>query len=84
MEEIVKDASGKVQVTVLNETTPGLNHLKIQTADALEDAARKLRMADGPAREEDIKRILQNVEDRVNQFRADVGTQYQTCRSRLS
>ena len=32
------------------------------------------RMADGPAREEDIKRILQNVEDRVNQFRADVVT----------
>ena len=40
MEEIVKDASGKVQVnSILNETTPGLNHLKIQTADALEDAA---------------------------------------------
>ncbi|MEI7433177.1 MAG: hypothetical protein WCJ93_02870 [Methanomicrobiales archaeon] len=85
MKEIIKDAPGKVQVTVLNETPDrmvntgiaGADHLKIQTAEALEDAARKLRMSDVSARDEDVQRILQNVEDRVNQFKADIGTQYQ-------
>ena len=47
--------------------------LKIQTAEAFEEAARKLRMADVSA-----KQILQDVEDRVNQFRADVGAGYHT------
>ena len=85
MKEILKDAPGKVQVSVVHENTDrmvhagiaGADHLKIQTAEALEDAARKLRMSDVSARDEDVQRILQNVEDRVNQFKADVGTQYQ-------
>lgn len=85
MKEILNDAPGKVQVTVLNETADRMlktsvasaEHLKIQTAEALEEAARKLRMADVSARDEDVRRILQNVEDRVNQFKADVGNQYQ-------
>jgi ElaB/YqjD/DUF883 family membrane-anchored ribosome-binding protein len=76
MKETIKEAQGKVQVTMMNETAANADELKIQTAEALEDAARKLRMADGPAREEDVRRIMQNVEDRVNQFKSDVGTQY--------
>ena len=55
----------------------GVDHMKIQTAEALEDAARKLRRADVSARGEDVKQILQDVEDRVNQFKADVGAGYQ-------
>jgi ElaB/YqjD/DUF883 family membrane-anchored ribosome-binding protein len=84
MIEKMKEAPGKVQVTMMNEKADHMvdagvadvEQLKIQTAEALEDAARKLRMADVEARGEDVKRILQNVEDRVNQFKADVGTNY--------
>ncbi len=54
----------------------GVDHMKIQTAEALEDAARKLRRADVSASGEDVKQILQDVEDRVNQFKADVGAGY--------
>ena len=50
--------------------------LKNQTAEALEEAARKLRMTDVSARGEDVRAILQDVEDRVNQFKADVGHGY--------
>ena len=50
--------------------------LKIQTAQALEDAARKLRMADVSAKSEHVRDILKDVEDRVNQFKADVGADY--------
>jgi hypothetical protein len=50
---------------------------KIQTADALEEAARKLRTADVSAKGEDFRHILYDVEDRVNQFKAEVGAEYQ-------
>jgi len=71
-------------ITMANETAnrmvkegvAGAEHLKIQTADALEDAARKLRETDMSAKGEDIRHILQDVEVRVNQFRADVGAGY--------
>jgi ElaB/YqjD/DUF883 family membrane-anchored ribosome-binding protein len=56
-----------------NETT---DQIKIQTAEALEEAARKLRIADVSARNEDIRNILRDVEDRVNQFKADAGHNY--------
>jgi ElaB/YqjD/DUF883 family membrane-anchored ribosome-binding protein len=49
---------------------------KLQTAEALEEAARKLRIADVSARSEDVRQILLDVEDRVNQFKADVGHGY--------
>jgi ElaB/YqjD/DUF883 family membrane-anchored ribosome-binding protein len=52
--------------------------LKTQTAEAFEDAARKLRMADVSAQGEHVKQILQDIEDRVNQFKADIGAGYQT------
>jgi ElaB/YqjD/DUF883 family membrane-anchored ribosome-binding protein len=52
--------------------------LKVQTADALEEAARKLRIPDVSAKGEDVKQFLQDVEDRVNQFKADVGVRYHT------
>jgi ElaB/YqjD/DUF883 family membrane-anchored ribosome-binding protein len=78
-----KSHSGK-EHTMSNETAErmvnagvaGADHLKIQTAEALEDAARKLRRADVSARGEDVKQILLDVEDRVNLFKADVGAGY--------
>jgi ElaB/YqjD/DUF883 family membrane-anchored ribosome-binding protein len=51
--------------------------LKIQTSEAIEEAARKLRSADVSTKSEDIKRILQDIETRVNQFKADVGVGYE-------
>ena len=52
------------------------DHLKIQTAKALEDAARKLRDTDVASKGEDIKNILHDVEYRVNQFKAECGDEY--------
>jgi len=51
--------------------------LKIQTAEAIEEAARKLRNVDISTKGEDMKRILQDIETRVNQFKADVGVGYE-------
>lgn len=62
----------------VNANIASVDQVKIETAEALEDAARKLRMADVSARSEDVRNILQNVEDRVNQFKADVGTNYRS------
>lgn len=62
----------------INAGIANAEHLKNQTAEALEDAARKLRMADVSARSEDVKHIIQDVEDRVNQFKSDVGARYHT------
>ena len=56
--------------------SPEIVDLKLQTADALEEAARKLRIADVSARSEDVRKIMLDVEDRVNQFKADVGHGY--------
>jgi ElaB/YqjD/DUF883 family membrane-anchored ribosome-binding protein len=61
---------------VVNAGVAGADSLKIQTAEALENAARKLRSADVSAKGEDVKHILQDVEDQVNQFRAEVGDRY--------
>ena len=63
---------------IVNEKVADAEVLKIQTADTLEEAARKLRTADVSAKGEDVKQILQDVEDRINQFKADVGVRYHT------
>ena len=55
-----------------------LRFLKVQTADAREEAARKLRITDVSAKGEHVKQILQDVEERINQFKADVGVRYHT------
>jgi len=61
---------------IVNEKVADAEILKIQTADALDEAARKLRTADVSAKGEDVKQILQDVEDRINQFKTDVGVRY--------
>jgi ElaB/YqjD/DUF883 family membrane-anchored ribosome-binding protein len=55
----------------------GADQMKIQTAEALEEAARKLRSADLKSKGEDVKDILHNVEDSVNQLKAEMGVKYQ-------
>ena len=61
---------------MVNAGVAGVDQMKIQTAEALEEAARKLRRTDVTARGEDVKDILHDVEYRVNQFKADVGAGY--------
>ena len=61
---------------MVNAGVAGADHLKIQTAEALEDAARKLRKTDISSRGEDVKNILHDVEHRVNLFKAEVGAEY--------
>jgi ElaB/YqjD/DUF883 family membrane-anchored ribosome-binding protein len=51
------------------------DHLKTQTADALEDAAKKLRNADLSEKTDDIRTILQDVESRMNRLRVDAGVE---------
>jgi len=63
---------------IVNEKVADAEVLKIQTADTLEEAARKLRTADVSAKGEDVKQILQDVEDRINQFKTDIGVRYHT------
>jgi ElaB/YqjD/DUF883 family membrane-anchored ribosome-binding protein len=62
---------------MVNSGVASADKLKIQTADALEDAARKLRKTDVAAKGEDVKNILHDVEHRVNVFKAEVGAEYQ-------
>ena len=50
---------------------------KIQTAEALEEAARRLRSADISAQGEDVRHILSNVESRVNQLKTQVNAGYE-------
>ncbi|MDD1680558.1 MAG: hypothetical protein LUQ35_03000 [Methanoregula sp.] len=61
---------------MVNAGVAGADHMKIQTAEALEDAARRLRDTDVALRGEDVKEILHNVEYRVNRFKKECGAEY--------
>jgi ElaB/YqjD/DUF883 family membrane-anchored ribosome-binding protein len=54
----------------------GADHLRIQTAEALEEAARKLRSADMAMNGEDVKHILHGVQDQMDQFKEEIGAKY--------
>jgi ElaB/YqjD/DUF883 family membrane-anchored ribosome-binding protein len=77
-EGMVHTMSNETAERMVNAGVAGADHIRIQTAEALEDAARKLRKADVAGKGEDVKYILQDVEDRVNQFKAEVGAGYHT------
>jgi len=51
--------------------------MKIQTADALEQAARKLRSADIATHGDEVKHVLHDAEARIHQFKEEVGVKYQ-------
>ena len=61
---------------IVNEKVASADILKVQTADALEEAARKLRSADISTHGEDLKHILYGVEAKVNQFKKEAGIKY--------
>jgi ElaB/YqjD/DUF883 family membrane-anchored ribosome-binding protein len=62
---------------MVNRGVSGADHMKVQTAEALEEAARKLRSADFTAHAEDVRNILHDAEDRINQFKEEAGMKYQ-------
>jgi ElaB/YqjD/DUF883 family membrane-anchored ribosome-binding protein len=49
------------------------DQLKVQTADALEEAARKLRGIDLSEKADEVRKILQDAESRMNRFRDEAG-----------
>jgi ElaB/YqjD/DUF883 family membrane-anchored ribosome-binding protein len=61
---------------MVNAGVAGADQLKIQTAEALEEAARKLRDTDVASRGKDVKDILHDVEYRVNKFKTECGVEY--------
>ena len=50
--------------------------MKIQTAEALEQAARKLRSADIAMHGDEVKHVLHDAEARIHQFKEEVGVKY--------
>jgi ElaB/YqjD/DUF883 family membrane-anchored ribosome-binding protein len=61
---------------MVNAGVAGADNMKIQTAETLEDAARRLRDTDVASRGEDVKEILHDVEYRVNKFKKECGDEY--------
>ena len=54
----------------------GADNLRLQTAEALEEAARKLRSAEMSVNNEDVKNILHGVQDKVDHFKEEIGAKY--------
>ena len=54
----------------------GVDQMKIQTAEALEEAAQKLRRADVSMKGEEVKHILHDIEYRLNRIKMDIGEGY--------
>lgn len=52
------------------------DHLKNQTIDALEEAARKLRNADMSVSREHVQTILHNVQDQMDVYKEEIGAKY--------
>jgi ElaB/YqjD/DUF883 family membrane-anchored ribosome-binding protein len=61
---------------MVNAGVAGADHMKIQTAEALEEAARRLRDTDVASRGENVKDILHDVEYRINRFKKECGAEY--------
>jgi len=54
----------------------GANQLKLQTADALEEAARRLRTADMSMNDDEVQNILHGIHDKVEHVKEELGTRY--------
>jgi ElaB/YqjD/DUF883 family membrane-anchored ribosome-binding protein len=56
--------------------TEAVDQIKTQTADALEEAARKLRNAEISVSSEEIQNILHGVQDKMDLFKEEIGAKY--------
>ncbi len=54
----------------------GTDQIKLQTAEALEEAARKLRNAEISLNSEEVQNILHGVQDKMDQYREELGAKY--------
>lgn len=61
---------------VVNKTVAEADTMKLRTAEALEEAARKLRSSDISARGDEVKHVLHDAEARIHQFKDEVGMKY--------
>jgi ElaB/YqjD/DUF883 family membrane-anchored ribosome-binding protein len=61
---------------MVNKTVSGADTMKLKTADALEEAARKLRSADMSMHGDEVKHVLHDAEARIHQFKEEVGVKY--------
>lgn len=59
---------------VLQSTVAGADQLKNQTADALEEAARRLRQASVSEKAEDVRKIIRDAEERMRMLNEEIGT----------
>jgi ElaB/YqjD/DUF883 family membrane-anchored ribosome-binding protein len=58
---------------MVDTTVAKADHMKVQTADALEEAARKLRDADLSLKGDEVKAMLNDAEARIDMLKADIG-----------
>jgi ElaB/YqjD/DUF883 family membrane-anchored ribosome-binding protein len=68
--------SGESIDRMVDKTVSEADTMKLRTADALEEAARKLRSADMSARGDDVKNALHDAEERIHQFKDEVGVKF--------
>jgi len=61
---------------MVNKGVSGADHMKLQTAESLEDAARKLRSADIATHGEDLRHALHDAEAKIHQLKEEVGAKY--------
>jgi ElaB/YqjD/DUF883 family membrane-anchored ribosome-binding protein len=65
--------------TIDKMTNKGISeadHIRNQTIEALEEAARKLRNADVSMNGEDVRNILHGVQDKMDHFKEEMGAKY--------
>lgn len=58
---------------IVDTTVAKADNVKVQTADALEEAARKLREADMSVSGENVKAILNDIDARTNRLKSEIG-----------
>jgi len=61
---------------IVNKGVSGADTMKLKTADALEEAAHKLRTADMSTHGDDVKHVLHDAEARIHQFKEEAGMKY--------
>ena len=61
---------------MVNKTVSEADTMKLKTAEALEQAARKLRSADMSMHGDEVKHVLHDAEARIHQFKEEVGMKY--------
>jgi ElaB/YqjD/DUF883 family membrane-anchored ribosome-binding protein len=58
---------------MVDTTVAKADNMKVQTADTLEELARKLREADLSIKGDEVKAMLTEAEARINELKTDIG-----------